>query len=303
METPESNFDPNRTQPPAPKTGRGLGLVLVFLAALAAAAYFFYRQSAPEQVVTAPQIPAPTTDTEEPAEARPAPPTAATETSAPDQPVPMPDEPPQPPLPALADSDEYLRKHWQDFGLPETIAPWAEGEFIFQRLVAFIDGLSRGEILQKLVPLNKTRELRPESIFTTTKAEGSEWLDEANFRRYSGFVGFITALDSEHLARLVHWFSPLLESAFQQLGQQPEQFSARLYKGIDVMLETPEIEGAIALKRESVYYQFAEPHLEALPNSQKLLLRMGPDNRQQVKRWLEAFKQALEATGSASTEP
>lgn len=187
--------------------------------------------------------------------------------------------------------------------MPEIIAPWAEGEFIFQRLVAFIDGLSRGEILQKLVPLNKTRELQPRSVFTTSKVDGVEWLAEANFQRYSGFVGFVTALDVEHLAGLTRWFQPLLEGAFQQLGQPPEQLSERLLKGIDVMLETPEVEGPMALKRESVYYQFVDPQLEALPNSQKLLLRMGPDNRKRIKRWLETFKQTLLTSEPVSIKP
>ncbi|HAD09796.1 MAG TPA: hypothetical protein DCF62_09960 [Porticoccaceae bacterium] len=305
METPDSNVEPNRTESEAPEPARGRGLSLAFIVVvlLVAAAYMFYRQPAPHHETETPASPAIITPPQEQISQTPATPGAPIEPPSPEQTVKTDNKPQRPPLPTLVDSDQFLRDHWQDLGLPETIAPWVEGEFIFQRLVAFIDGLSRGEILQKLVPLNKTRELQPRSVFTTSKVDGAEWLAEANFQRYSGFVGFVTALDVEHLADLTRRFQPLLESAFQQLGQPPEQLSERLLKGIAVMLETPEVEGPMALKRESVYYQFADPQLEALPNSQKLLLRMGPDNRKQIKRWLKTFKQTLLTSESVSIKP
>lgn len=298
METPESNFDPKRTAPVATRTNhrQGLAFVLILVFVLAATAYFFHRQSPREQITPAPVI----ADMSLPPQAQVGESSnTATETADainPDQSEQTPDAPqnPRPPLPSLADSDTFLRDHWQELGLPEMFASWTEGEFIFQRLVAFIDGLSRGEVLQKLTPLNQTKELRPESAFKTVKAEGIEWLDEPNFKRYNGAIVAVTALDAARIADLTRWFRPLLESAFQQLGQSPELFSGRLLKGIDLMLATPDVEGPIALKRESVYYQFADPQLEALPNSQKLLVRIGPDNRQRIKDWLAAYKQAFQ---------
>ena len=49
----------------------------------------------------------------------------------------------------------------------------------------------------------------------------------------------------------------------------------------------------VATEYFEVYYQFADPRLEALPSSQKLLVRMGPVNRQRIKDWLTVFKQAF----------
>lgn len=297
METPESNFDPERSTPAATGGNRrqtvAFGLILVLV--LAAIAYFFQRHSTPEQTTQGPVIPTNST----PPQAQPgeSPDTQSLSSDAvnSDPPGPAPEiaQDSRPPLPSLADSDAFLRDHWQELGLPEIIAPWTEGEFIFQRLAAFIDGLSRGEVLQKLTPLTKTSQLRPDSVFQTIKAEGTEWLDDANFKRYNSVVRIVTAVDAARMADLTLWFLPLLEGAFQQLGQAPELFSGRLLKGIDLMLATPDIEGPIALKRESVYYQFADPRLEALPSSQKLLVRMGPDNRQRIKDWLTVFKQAF----------
>ena len=41
-------------------------------------------------------------------------------------------------------------------------------------------------------------------------------------------------------------------------------------------------------------YTFADPKLEALPDPQKLMLRMGPENRKRVKAYLEELKVELE---------
>ncbi len=196
-------------------------------------------------------------------------------------------------LPALADSDEYLRQHWPTFGLPEATAGWATDDFLLQRAVTFVDGLANGAILRKSTPLNKAGFLQPKSPFRPLKNDNELWLDEANFDRYNAFVGFLTALDPQNLAQLFHRLRPLLEAAYAELGQAPEQFGNRLTAAIDLMLDTPDINMPVKLKQETVFYRYADPALEALPATQKLLLRMGPQHRSSIKRWLTTLKQAL----------
>ena len=198
-----------------------------------------------------------------------------------------------PPLPTLADSDDYLREHWPEWALPDKTKAWFQGEFIVQRAVSFIDGLANGAILSKLSPLNKSPLLRPKTKFQATSRNGDLWLDQTNFSRYKLFTEFLLTIEPEALARLFHQLRPLLESAYGQLGKPADQFGNQLLKGLDLLLETPHIDAPIRLKRESVYYQFADPALEALTDTQKLLLRMGPDNRKLIKQWGKSFKDAL----------
>jgi hypothetical protein len=42
-------------------------------------------------------------------------------------------------------------------------------------------------------------------------------------------------------------------------------------------------------------YKYADPELEALPDAQKLLLRMGPDNILKLKTKLQQIQSALQA--------
>ena len=70
-------------------------------------------------------------------------------------------------------------------------------------------------------------------------------------------------------------------------------FNQRLLQAIDIMLAAPVIEQPIELDGVSVNYQFVDPQLEALPNAQKLLVRMGPENTKKVKAALRKLKRYL----------
>ncbi|MGI9288447.1 MAG: DUF3014 domain-containing protein, partial [Pseudomonadales bacterium] len=59
----------------------------------------------------------------------------------------------------------------------------------------------------------------------------------------------------------------------------------------------------IELVRPSVYYKFADKELEKLKPTQKLLLRMGPDNRAAIKEKLEAFKEKLNFDSAEDSAP
>ena len=47
-------------------------------------------------------------------------------------------------------------------------------------------------------------------------------------------------------------------------------------------------------------YTFADPVLEALAPAQKLMLRMGPDNRLEVEGFLRRLKEALTPVAAAA---
>jgi hypothetical protein len=50
-----------------------------------------------------------------------------------------------------------------------------------------------------------------------------------------------------------------------------------------------------------VYYQFADPRLEALPGAQKQLVRMGPENTRLIKNKLRSLLDALNAITETRT--
>jgi len=65
-------------------------------------------------------------------------------------------------------------------------------------------------------------------------------------------------------------------------------------KALDILLTTPNPEQEPELILTSVQYQYLDPELEALPNAQKLVLRMGYDNRTQLLKKLSDLHKALQ---------
>ena len=90
-------------------------------------------------------------------------------------------------------------------------------------------------------------------------------------------------------------FYPLFQKAYEQLGYPDAYFNDRLVEVIDHLLEAPVPAEPILLVRPNVLYVFADPELEALSSGQKLMLRMGPDNSANLKRFLDQFRDRLTA--------
>ncbi len=67
--------------------------------------------------------------------------------------------------------------------------------------------------------------------------------------------------------------------SYEDLGYPGQYFNDRLVEVIDHLLQTPDLRGPIELKQGRVFYEYADPALESRSAGQKLLMRMGGDNR------------------------
>ena len=204
---------------------------------------------------------------------------------------------PLPPLPAYDKASDFISQqlqleNWQALTISPKNFPALNQDFLLQRSVAILDGLSKGTLLYKLMPF-----ARPQQAFIADKQGQALSMGTANFSRYDAFTQGILAIDSQQAAAFFHWTRPLLETAYSELGYPGEDLGGALITAIDTLLATPIIEGPIALKRESVLYQCADPAMEALPGAQKQLLRTGAKNAGLLKSWLSEFRSALLAPG------
>ena len=66
-----------------------------------------------------------------------------------------------------------------------------------------------------------------------------------------------------------------------------------ILQGLDVLIAAPDLQGDIELVQPSVFFRYADPAIEALPDSQKLMIRIGPGNREVVRRKAERLRDAL----------
>ena len=96
--------------------------------------------------------------------------------------------------------------------------------------------------------------------------------------------------DPKALAVVYEHLYPLFQQSYEDLGYPGKYFNDRLVEVIDTLLQAPEITTPVALVQPKVFYEFADPELEARPAGQKLLIRMGPANERTLKAKLREFR-------------
>lgn len=260
-----------------------IGVVVII--AIAAVVYFY--QGNPEKVTQAPPPPPPPIVTPAPQPELP----PAQDIPEPVQAMPLepnvPEPEPEPTL-TLETSDDELRVELAGAGDSDLLIAVLTNDDLVQRSASMIDGMSRGILLGKVLPVAP-----PKGKFTTITEQGNEYMDPAGYERYDSYAQSIEALDTDTLASTFHRFRPLLEEAYGTLGYPKEDFDNALIRALDRVLLTPEITEPIELKRKEAIYQYADPELEELTDLQKQLLRMGPDNINKIKRQAAALRAAL----------
>lgn len=223
----------------------------------------------------------------------------------------VPDEPPEPaikhplpepatqdPLPPLDASDAPLQGAIADLMGADIVKQWVSPENLVRHIVASIDNLPEQRVAERIRPLN-----RLSGEFEVGGSEDAPVLDPANFRRYEPVVKAIHAMDTQQLVATYQRYYPLFQQSYEGLGHPPQYFNDRVIEVIDHLLETPEVEGPIALARPAVQYEYADPKLESLSAGQKVLIRMGPENAALLKAKLREIRAAAAAAAAAPSRP
>lgn len=243
----------------------GVGLAL---AAFLGAAYYAYQRS--QNTPAAPPAAAQRSSGSEAVVAHPLPPPASARTT---------------PLPPLAESDTAVRESLAELFGRDVAARAFVQENLVRRIVATVDNLPRGKVAVDMRPVVPTG-----GSFRVAGPENRVLLDPRNFERYAPAVAAMRALDARRLAATYTSLYPLFQQAYQDLGYPAGYFNDRLVAVIDHLLATPEVREPIALVQPRVFYEFADPALEARSAGQKLLIRMGPQNASVVKAKLRELR-------------
>lgn len=193
----------------------------------------------------------------------------------------------EPPLPELAASDEEVRASLQDV-LPAAMQPTLGADEILRRVSVMAASFARGKVLRDKLAIPGAR-----GSFVTEQRGERIYLGVANFSRYDTLVDTVAALDVEALARWFRRYEPLLQQAWGELGDGEGDVRGAILQGLDVLIAAPDLQGDIELVQPSVFFRYADPAIEALPDSQKLMIRIGPGNREVVRRKAERLRDAL----------
>ncbi|WP_133405529.1 DUF3014 domain-containing protein [Parashewanella tropica] len=292
----QANQDDRVSQAPQPRSNRSLLLSAIGLVVLIGASVYYYLGDEPqppqvEQEVTQPEVkaPEPLPETPLPTEPIPEPPAPKVEPQPEPQPVAKKPEPPKPaPLPSLQQSDDFLYHQTMNAFKGLSLDKQLLRTNLARQFVVFVDNLAYGQLARKASPL-----VAPKQAFSALEVNNKIYLDPDSYHRYDFYAELLSAMNTDQLIKTYRYVLPLLNDAFAELGYENDTFTKRLRQAIREMLKAPIIEQPIELTSISVNYKFKDKKLESLPNAQKLMIRMGPENSRKVKAALRKLAAEL----------
>jgi hypothetical protein len=202
------------------------------------------------------------------------------------------------PLPPLDNSDSNIQAKLEMLLADEVFREKSSLMFnneLMRKMVLGIDNLGRGEISHKYPPATINIESFERFVTAAPPQQDAPryLMGEATFSRYNQAIAVFSAIDKAALAKFYRWSQPLWQQAYNELGNAEVAFNKVTITALDRLLSAPDIEGDIVLTRPSVMFKYADPNLEKLSDSDKLMLRLGPDNRRILKAALRDFKKEL----------
>jgi len=208
--------------------------------------------------------------------------------------------PPAVVLPLLDESDAWLQAKLPELTWRNELLSLLINEDMIRRFVVFTDNFSQGLLAYEHSPFiqPKVRFSVDEQALSGDEQNVWQW-DSATSKRFDLYVDLLRSVDS---TTLVNWYfevKPLVDEAYSELGYE-EDFTYTLQDAITRVLDMELPKSSMALTRTSVMYKYQEPQLEALADSDKLLLRIGKENLLIIKSVLLEINEKLTKQANAT---
>ena len=189
-------------------------------------------------------------------------------------------------LPPLDESDDFVRA-WLEANAPLVWTTWRMREGLVRLAAVLLDYAARGQVPRRSL-----------SFITVGPFEAREEGDDIfihprSYARYDAVVETALALPAEDAATLFALLEPLLAEALRELDASTPAPRILLERAVDHVLATPVLTDPVALTRAAVYYEYADPTLEALSPLQKQLLRTGAANVGKTQEYAKRLRAAL----------
>lgn len=251
---------------PPPKSPSFLPWIVLAAVVIAGAALFFYLRrepAVPSDAVTQTEVPV----------------------AEPERPLGTDVEPVD--LPPLDQTDALVRDLVRALSSHPRVAAWLTTNGLIRNFTVSVENIANGRS-----PAVHQRVLRPQAPFAVIDGRGGLTIDTRSYNRYNDLAAAVDSIDAGGAAKLYSTVKPRIEDAYRELGYDTP-FDRALETAIIRLLETPVIEGDLALIPRGALYQFNDPRLERLTAAQKQLARMGPRNARTIQRKLRDIGLAL----------
>jgi Protein of unknown function (DUF3014) len=254
------------TEPPQPPWLSKPWIAVALLLALAGVAVYLYLRPSPAPV------PSPTESVE----------------AVPEAGAPLGREPMEVALPALDQSDAFVRTLIATLSSHPTLAAWLATNGLVRNFTVVVTNIADGA-----TPAVHLARLRPKARFEVIERNGRQAIDPRSYERYTTFATAVASIDPAGAARLYATLKPLIEEASRDLGSPNASFDVTLEQAIVRLLGTPILKDPVYVVPHGIGYAFEDPSVEALSPAQKQLLRFGPRNVQLIQGALSDIALAL----------
>jgi len=188
------------------------------------------------------------------------------------------------PLPVLDESDHSIEGELRTLFGKERFSSLFDPKDLIRKIVTAIDGLPGRELSLEVSPVNRAKKK-----FQVLKQGSLTVIDPKNSERYLPYVKLATSLDLKKFTSLYFRFYPLFQAAYRDLGSEA-YFNDRLVEVIDHLLLAPETPVSPEVIQAATVFQWVDENLERLSVGQKILVRMGSQNENQMKEVLRQFR-------------
>ena len=196
----------------------------------------------------------------------------------------------EPALPGLNDSDAFVMETLTAMDNGSVLVNFLVSEELVRKFVVMVENMSRGEFPERNRPL-----LNPSEPMQITEL-GSEFylMDTGSYQRFSALVSALSNISTETAVELYFRMLPLFQQAYAELGLRDNDFTEVSLQAIDNVLNARMAPQPQQLIRPTLNYLYANPEIENYTDVEKLLMRLAPQNTENLRRRLEFFKRRLE---------
>jgi hypothetical protein len=202
-------------------------------------------------------------------------------------------------LPPLDQSDAYFGRVIHELVGRKAVASFLNLDGFARRFVATVNNLGGDGASTALWPVHETP-----GRFETDARDDHRVISPRNAARYAPFVSVVEGIDSKKAVAAYVAMYPLLQRAYEDLGEPTPYFNDRVVAVIDDLLATPDLaepvrvkhidaEGASPSPTVARLYVYDDPSLERRTAGQKILMRVGKDNAKRLTAKLTEIRGLL----------
>jgi len=204
-------------------------------------------------------------------------------------------EPAKPILPKLNDSDAVVKTKVSELDGGTRLLAFMVDDELIRKGVRAAHSLSEGWVVKEYRPVSSPNgkyivtdtgkyDEQQQKIYQTASS---------NYERYKTHIDVLTNFPPEHAASLYRYFYPLMQQAYEELGLRKGEFHSVMLTALDNTVSAPVFPQDQSLRQPSVMYVYADKSVENLSSLEKLKLRIGAENLEELSAWVRKFRQEI----------